>query len=252
MKGILSAAFAAALAVAPARAALGDVVSSFRALSSELRGLARSDTVLFALCYTSPNVVYRFHPVTGSVYGWWNTPRPTKNRGLAFSEGGRVWVGCFENDFVYDCAGATGSVRASWSAGHDPYGIAPHCTGDGGRGTTALFVADSQPNYIWRHNISTGSILSSFRRGAHWDIAYDHRNRIIWVPTEYGDTIFGVSTSGSVASSFKGPADSPTGAAYHGQYLFIGCANGYVYRVHCPGPPSATPASLGKVKALYR
>ncbi len=240
------------LAAGTAFAALGDVVSSFRSLSSELRGLARSDTALFALCYTSPNVVYRFHPVTGSIYGWWNTPRATKNRGLAFSWGGHVWVGCFENDLVYDCVAATGSVRASWSAGHDPYGIAPHCTGDAGRGTTALFVADSQPGYIWRHNPSTGSILSSFRSGARWDVAYDHRNRLIWIPVDYLDIIFGISTSGSIVSSFEGPATGATGAAYHGQYLFIGCTNGYVYRVHCPGPVSATPASLGKVKALYR
>jgi hypothetical protein len=240
------------LAAGTAFAALGDVVSSFRSLSSELRGLARSDTALFALCYTSPNVVYRYHPVTGSIYGWWNTPRAIKNRGLAFSWGGHVWVGCFENDLVYDCVAATGSVRASWSAGHDAYGIAPHCTGDAGRGTTALFVADSQPGYIWRHNPSTGSILSSFRSGAHWDVAYDHRNRLIWVPADYRDNILGINTSGSIVSSFEGPADGPTGAAYYGEYLFIGCANGYIYRVHCPGPVSATPASLGKVKALCR
>lgn len=242
---------ALALAAGTAFAALGDVVSSFRSPSSELRGLARSDTVLFALCYTSPNVVYRFHPVTGSIYGWWNTPRSTKNRGLAFSEGGRVWVGCFENDYVYDCAAATGSIRASWSAGHDPYGVAPHCTGDAGRGTTALFVADSQPGYIWRHNLSTGSILSSFRRGARWDVAYDHRNRFIWSPWS-SKVIYACNTSGSLVSSFVGPADEPTGLAYYGQYLFVGCTNGYVYRVHCPGPVSTTPASLGKVKALYR
>ncbi len=252
MKRIIILAFVTALVAGAALGGLGDVVSSFRAPSTELRGLARSNTYLYAICYTTPNVIYRFNPDTGLIRGVWETPRPEYNRGLAFSWGGHLWIGCYQNDTVYDCNHLTGSLNNSWSAGHDPYGLAPQCTGDGGRGTTALFSSENLPGYTWRHRLSNGSILSSFQPGAgRWDIAYDHRNKLIWTPSYGGIFGYRVNASRPVAS-FAPPATEATGMAYHGEYLFIGCTNGYVYRVHCPGTVPVSPASLGKIKALYR
>lgn len=234
-------------------AALGEVVSSFRGPTTEIRGLARSDAYLFAVGFTTPNIVYRFRPVTGSLVGWWDAPRPDHCRGLAFSSGGHVWVGCYQNDTVYDCRVSDGSIRASWNAGHDPYGLAPHCTGDGGRGTTALFSSDSLPSGTWRHNLSNGSILSSFQRGSRFDIAYDHRNRFLWFPV-YGPAVWGYKWGETrPVASFDAPASvsEVTGLAYYGQYLHVAGSNGYIYRVHCPGTVSVAPASLGKVKTLF-
>jgi hypothetical protein len=245
---------ATAVWAAVAAANLGSVVSSFSAPTASVRGLARSDTRLFLMTFGTPTVIYRVAPVTGSVYGSWTPSFGNNCRGLAFSEGGHLWVGNYGNDYVYDCAATTGSVYGSWSAGHNPYGLAPYCTADGGVGTTAIFSSDANPSNCWRHNMTTGSILSSFEivNDSFFDIAWDHRNRLVWMG-DLPNVVYGYATGGAVRASFTVPATYPYGFAYYGQYLWVACAgNGYVYRVHCPGTVGVGPASLGKVKALFR
>lgn len=235
-----------------ALAALGDILGSYQAPSNNIRGLAHSGTYLHVLVH--PNAVYNVNPASGSVYGSWTAPSSASNRGLAYSEGGHVWVGSYNDDTVYNCHWTTGSVYGSWQVNHDPYGLAPHQTGDGGVGTSALFSSDSDPSYTWRHALSNGSVLSSFPmpNADYRDITYDHRNGLIW--GAYGPNIYGYSVagSGSIASSFLAPPSTSYGMAYYNSVLFIGCTNGYVYRVSCPATLDVAPASLGRVKALYR
>ncbi len=237
-----------------AAATLGSVVSSFRAPAASVRGLARSGTRLHVMIFGSPTRIYRVAPVTGSIYGSWVSSFGNNCRGLAFSEGGHLWAGNYGNDYVYDCVATTGSIRSSWSAGHNPFGLAPYCTGDGGVGTTAIFSSDSVPSRCWRHNMNNGSVLAVFQIGnsSFFDIAWDHRNRLVWMG-DLPNVIYGYNTRGAVRASFTVPANYPYGIAYYGQYLWVGCAgNGYVYRVHCPGTVGTFPASLGKVKAVFR
>ncbi len=249
----------ALLALAAASfAALGDVVASFRGPHTSLHGVARSNDYLYVLTLEYPNRVYRCDPTTGSVVGSWTPPTAgsmTLNRGLAYSWGGHVWVGRYYPDRqVYDCDGATGSVYGSWNPGHNPYGLAPLCTGDGGAGTTALFSQDSNPNYTFVHELTSGSRIRSFSlaRASAYDIAYDHRNRLLWSCHSY--YFYGFETSGgSVVASFDAPYWYVcVGAAYHGEYLWISGGNSYIYQVHCPVFTAVAPASLGRVKALFR
>lgn len=246
-----AAAFAAA---ADCFAALGDVVSSFRAPGTSVRGMARSGTRLHIVVFGDPTVIYRVAPVSGSVYGSWPTAFNRYCRGLGFSEGGYLWVGCYENNHVYKCNSVTGSVYGSWNSGNDAYGVAPRCTGDGGVNTTAIFTSAQRPSYCWRHNMENGSILGSFslRHGSFFDIAWDHRNRLIWLGSLDG-SIYGYRTSGAVAASFAAPAGYPYGMAYYGEYLWVGCdGNDYVYRVRCPGTVSLEPLSFGRIKTVFR
>lgn len=245
-----AAAFASA---ADVDAALGDVVSSFRAPGTSVRGMARSGTRLHIIIYGSPTRVYRVAPVSGSVYGSWATTFNRNCRGLGFSEGGYLWVGCYADNHVYKCNSVTGSVYGSWNAGNDAYGVAPRCTGDGGVNTTAIFTSAQTPSYCWRHNMNNGSVLGSFsvRHSSFFDIAWDHRNQLIWLGTLNG-SIYGYRTNGAVRASFSSPANYPYGMAYYGEYLWIGCdGNDYVYRVKCPGTVSVEPASFGRVKACF-
>jgi len=248
-------ALAAASLAPPALAALGDVVSSFRAPGTNVRGLARSSTRLHVLIYGNPTIIYRVAPVTGSVYGSWQPSFGNNCRGLGFSTPGRLWVGCYANDHVYECRATTGSVFGSWNATNNAYGVAPYCTGDGGVGTTALFTSDTNPEaFCWRHTLTSGSVLASFPTPirSYFDIAWDHRNRLIWMGS-FPDLVYGYDTAGSVAASFTVPATYPYGLAYYGEYLWVGCdGNDYVYRLHCPGTSAVVPASAGKVKALFR
>lgn len=252
-KKYLTAALATILIATAAYASLGSVVSSFRAPGTAIRGLARASNRVYVMVFGSPTRIYRVAPVNGTVYASWPTPTGNNCRGLAFSEGGHVWVGNYGNNYVYNCAAATGSVYSSWSAGHDPYGLAPYCTADGGVGTTAIFSSDSNPSSCWRHNMNNGSVLASFAIANvnFFDIAWDHRNRLVWMGY-LPNIVYGYTTRGSVRASFTVPANYPYGATYYGQYLWIGCAsNGYVYRVHCPQTVGIAPASIGKVKALF-
>jgi hypothetical protein len=255
MRRLLLTSVLATLLAASAWAAVGDIVSSFAAPDPAVRGLARSSNRLFLLTYGAPTTIYRLAPVTGSVYGSWSPTFGNYCRGLAFSQGNHLWVGCYDNNAVYDCRSQNGSVYGSWAAGGNAYGLAPDCTADGGVGTTAIFASDTRPNaYCWRHNISTGSVLSSFRipNSSFFDIAWDHRNGFIWMGAT-SDTIYGYTTTGSIATSFAAPASFPYGMTYYRQYLWIACAgDGYVYRVHCPATVSISPTSFGKVKAVYR
>jgi hypothetical protein len=239
---------------ASAHATLGDVVSSFRAPGASVRGMARSTTRLHVLVFGNPTRVYRVSPTTGSVYGSWPLSCGANCRGLAFSAGGHLWVGNYGNDCVYDCVATTGSVYRSWNAGHDPFGLAAYCTGDGGIGTKAILSSDYTPSACWRHALDGGRVLSSFTiaKASYFDIAWDHRNRLVWLGFP-PNVIYGYDLSGSIVASFNVPGTHPYGLAYYGEQLWVGCdGNDYIYVVRCPGNIGVAPASIGRIKALYR
>lgn len=243
-------------AASPGLGHLGDVKNVFPAPGNQVRGMAHSKIRLFVMIYGSSTRIYRLAPATGSSYGSWTTSFSNKCTGLAFSEGGYLWVGCDGNGCVYKCKSLTGSVYGHWNAGHEPYGVAPCCTGDGGVGTTAIFTSDSSPSLCWRHNMANGSILSSFglANASAFDVAWDHRNKLIWKGS-LPNVVRGFNTAGSLVASFTVPGQTPRGLAYYGQYLWVGCdGNNLIYRVHCPGDITspASPASFGNVKALFR
>ena len=253
MRGYIVMGLAVALAAAAAFAALGDIVGSFTGPDLRLTGLGRSPNYLYVLGITgAPDNVYRCNPTTGSVFGSWPTPYLMQNRGLAVTWGDHAWVGCDRNMLVYECAGGNGSVYRSWDAGHEPYGLAPLCTGDGGQGTTALFSYDTNPSFIYSHNLTNGSIIGSFPlpHETPYDFAYDHRNRLIWKYYELYVYGYALST-GSVIASFRRPYPSTCyGLAYYGEYLWISARDGNIFIVHCPGNVGVHPASLGRVKAI--
>jgi hypothetical protein len=243
-------------AVSAGLARLGDVKTSFPAPGNQVRGMARSGIRLFVMIYGSSTRVYRLSPATGSSYGSWTTSFSNKCTGLAFSEGGYLWIGCDGESRVYRCKALTGSVYYRWNAGHEPYGVAPYCTGDGGVGTTAIFTSDSAPSFCWRHDMTSGSVLSSFglANASAFDIAWDHRNKIIWKGS-LPNSVYGFNTAGSVVASFTVPGHTPRGLAYYGQYLWVGCdGDDRIYQVHCPGniTSGVSPASFGGVKTLFR
>jgi hypothetical protein len=237
-------------------ARLGDVAKSFPAPGKQVRGMARSPIRLFVLIYGSSTFVYRLSPETGSSYGSWTTSFSNKCTGLAYVYDRHLWIGCEGDNRVYDCIALTGSVYRYWSTDHEPYGVAPYCDGDGGVGTTAIFTSDSGPSYCWRHNMTSGSIISSFPLAisSSYDIAWDHRNKLIWQGS-LPNVVCGYNTAGSLVASFTVPGQQPRGLAYCGEYLWVGCdGNDRIYKVHCPGDITSevSPASFGDVKALFR
>ena len=247
---------AALLTASAAFATLGEVVGSFLGPDNNIRGVGRSADYLYVIGLSSPNRVYRCDPTSGSVYGSWATPQIAPNRALAVTWRDHVWVGSERDRVAYECDGSTGSIFGSWAVGHDPYGLAPLCTGDGGQGTTAIFSYDDSPNFVFSHNVTTGSILGSFPlvHATPYDFAYDHRNRLLWKYYDQDFNIYGYNpTTGGAVASFARPYPSSCySLAYYGEYLWISARYGNIFIVHCPGNVGVLPASLGRVKALFR
>lgn len=253
------------LAAAAAFAALGDVVNSFTIPGlSYHRGLARSSGYLYAENWNSPYNIYRVNADTGSVYNSFAGPAPYYQlEGLAYTGDGHLYgtqmLGSMIPAVVYNMNEATGSIYGSFPtvATASIYGLAPRATGDGGAGTSALFMADSGASghgeNVYTYT-TAGSFLSSFTLPAQTnflEIAYDWRNQIIWGGMS-DHVIYGVNTAGSIVSSFtvSGGAWS-YGMTYYGGYLWVGVGSS-IYKIHCPSTnPGVAPSSLGRVKALY-
>ena len=255
MRKSLLVALAIALASATAHAYLGQVLSSFRSpAGTNTRGLARAAMRLYIINGNNRATVYSVRPLTGSIYNWYMIPWTGENSGLAFSTPSYLWVGRLNNDLVFRVEANTGSIYSSWSAQHDPYGLAPWCTGDGGSGTSYLFSTEDAPSRLYTHLLSNGSIVNStpLANNTRCDCAYDWRNNLIW--RGRAGSIYGVAPSGAVMASFPSPAGDPRGMTYCNTYLWVACnANGFVYRLHCPRNFTAVEAaSAGRVKALFR
>ncbi len=238
-----------------AGAYLGQVQGSFRSpAGTDTRGLARAAGYLYVVDGSVRGIVYRIHPISGSVYNWHVLPWAGANSGLAYSTPSYLWVGCLSNGVVYRTADLTGSIYSSWNAGHDPYGCAALCTGDGGSGTTHIFTTDNAPDYLFTHRLGDGSIVNSFPLGtaSNYDCAFDWRNNLLW--RGGGNYIYAHTPAGSIVTSFPSPAGSPRGMTYNNSRLWIACtADSLIYRVHCPEDFYAVePASLGRVRAMFR
>ena len=258
MNKIVIVALASLLTVSVASGYLGEIVASYRIPAPGTPcgiGVAVGD--LYVLTDNSLNMVYRLSRETGSVIGSWRTPNAYGNAGLCYSSVGHIWIGGYNNGVVYNCRSDNGSVYGSWNAGANPYGLAPFAAGDGGTGTTAIFSRADSPNLVKRHHMTTGSVFSSFplQHGYSYDIAYDFRNKLFWAYYSTPVAIYGYSaTNGSVVASFPQPyaAGIGYGLAYSHSYLWIAMSNHYIYKVKCPGTVGISPASMGKIKAIYK
>jgi hypothetical protein len=243
-----------ALTAVPASADLGEVVGSFSFARGPGIGLARSNDDLYVLAAGGLNRVCRVDPETGSILSSWTITWSPGSHGLAYSEPGYLWIGDLRDFCVYR-ASPTGSLYGSFAVPVRAQGLAPEAKGDGGAGTIALFTTRETPAQGFRHDLATGSILSTFSipRPSPFDVAWDHRNLLLWLAR--GDTppfVYGFSTKGSVVASFPAPGRQPVGLTYFGQYLWVTDNDNFlIYKVHCPTGIGVNAASFGRVRALF-
>lgn len=206
---------------------------------------------LYVLLDAAPPTVCEL-TASGSFLGSFGVPVPAGARGITYD--GRSWTWFFIsnrlNRYIYKLT-TTGSLASSFRCpGGAPYALGftdiynPH-----GRG---LFAACRDAGYIARLDMTTGSLLSTFAGPAAAVVTYD-------------DFFAGVRGSTNAYWDYYGrwqvfdpmPA-RPLGIAagvdwpIYDQWvkMYILCQNGYVYRYE--GYTAVAPASLGRVKALYR
>ncbi|MEE8639032.1 MAG: hypothetical protein V3T41_01350 [bacterium] len=205
---------------------------------------------LYVLTDGTPPRVYQL-TTTGSTNASFPVPVPAGARGIAcngFSPD-RMFISNRLNGYIYKLT-MEGSLLSSFLCPvGSPYGLgfseyySPHGIG--------LFASCRDRNLILRLNDTTGSLLSSFAGPSTAVVGFDdffagvrNSNYVYW--DYYGrwqvfDTMparpYGVGTR------VEWPIDQTV-------YLYVLCGNAYIYQYF--GWTAVAPASLGRVKALFR
>ncbi len=99
-------------------------------------------------------------------------------------------------------------------------------------------------------------VLSPFTNYAY-DLAWDYVHNLIWYANYSNYWVFGMTPAGSIRESWrlKSGVTAPYGIAFFGGRLYVSTSAGspdeYIWVYDCLYT-NVAPASLGRVKALYR
>ncbi len=253
--------FMCAVVIAASPAAAGGeqwpprLIGSFAAPPGAI-ALACEYEPLYALVGGPTPTVFTLITWNGSITGSFNVSVPNGARGIAATGYGpeNIWVSNRLNGLLYRLD-ANGSLVGSFACpGGKPYGLGGYLYG-GGPDRGYLTVSCRDENDVLRVNPTNGSLASSFPGPATAVIGYDeglavdrYADDLYW--NYYGDwevldTL--PARPWGVTTSVQG---TTYGAASVNSYVL--CHNGYIYRYHGIKDDAVAPASLGRVKALFR
>ena len=236
---------------ASAGADLGDVLASFPSPAPKPTSLTWADGNLYCFCKTPPYNIWKIKPSNGNVLGSFRFARAAGDTEGIANDGRYFWVGNAAENVIY-CLQWGGSVvssfRTSWNVGR-------------GLACSDYHVWGTEAGGEWNFKIyqmrRTGEIVRSYAVYYQmFDPVWD--GRYIWVP-DYDQVVKWYRiiridpTDGRIVTTFQSPADEARGMAYDGMYLWLSTMadNGRIWKIDTGGVGVA-PASLGRVKALYR
>jgi streptogramin lyase len=245
--------------VAPAGAALGDVLHSIPTPGASPADLAWVHGELYSVIFSpvEQRGIYRLDPQTGDVLGM--VPYAgVMPQGLTY-DGYNLWQVCLTGDCYYKMDPVSGAIRATFPA---PGGSDGQPIGLGWDGQW-LWLADSRaPEKIWQIDtlgVTQGQIPApgASPYGLAWADGF------IWVSdnnTAGGALIYKLDpATGQVLDSFPCPdgGGSPNGITHDGEYLWIAVnSTDTIYQVDdgitggsAVDPPAMTPTSLRLVSA---
>jgi hypothetical protein len=254
----------------PAWGALGDIVASYKSPPQYPRALARSNAYLFAYCVdnsaTPPGWVFRLVPLSGRVVASFplNHESATMYRGLTFTGPDNLWIGHSTDDRVYRLNAANGSVRSSWPViSGIIWGLAAEYDQAGGGPVRGLWMSGANPVAATCYS-TTGSIKQVFLWSTQTlDIGWDYNHDLLWgsVLKSVPYYVCGFTTDGSIVASFPSPAggdEAIAGCAFYEGYLWLSAYrtqagnDPYIWQADVRDLTGVSPASLGRVKALFR
>ena len=232
-----------------------ELIGSFAAPPGAI-DVAFEEGPLYALAGGTTPTVFTMNTWNGSITGSFSIPLPNGARGIATtgSSPTYMWVSNRLNGFLYRLD-TTGSVLSSFECpAGTPYGLGGFHYGFGPY-PGYLTVSCRDENHVLQINHTTGSLASSFVGPATAVIGYDdwmavdrYTSYLYWnyyASWEVLDTLparpWGVTT---------GIEGTTLGAISVTSYVL--CHNGYIYRYNGIKSDAVAPASLGRVKALYR
>lgn len=246
---------------------LGEVVSYWQAPTRGVRGLAVGPDYIYLLIRKDPNYrVWTCNLTNGSVIRSWAVT--VYERGLGYQNPGYIWTR-WNTSMAFKRRESDGIILASFRLNLPNNTGGLDCQGDPDvpNSVTAIIanITDWANPTVYRYT-TVGSFISSFRHYSgpnYTDCAWDYGNNLIWITDSHDNGyVYAFTTAGSRSASFPGPRRGTTttkayASCYKSGYLYIGgflvgTAIDLIWKVHCPATVNVRPASLGKVKAVYR
>jgi len=232
---------ASSLAAATAWGAFGDILASFPGPGTTPLALAWDGQYLWCTTQT-PDYTFRINPNNGSVISSYTT-------GFGYAARGLTWA----NSSIYDGNDTPNYVNRRNTSGSIMSSFAVTALYGGlTYDATNLWVTSTSPHMFWRVT-TTGSLVSSFTAAFYpfdpgWDGTYLYCGT--YSPAH---RIYRLTTTGSVVTSVAPPANFPWGCCSDGKYLWISTTSGTnrVWKLDL-GNTGVAPASLGRVKAVFR
>lgn len=237
---------------------LGQFLSSFPAPASGHRGLGTNvGEDLYVVCLLPNPYVYRINDFNGSIYQSYRAPFGSWTDGAALDHAGYLWVTkatATPPALLGRCDAATGSIVVSFP-------IIEH-KADGGVAVEATspyyVICNTSGRLTGRYRYSTGSLVSTFsmpHASSTEDPCFDSGNDLIWFPDASRSWVYGYTTNGSFVKSFSvaNYIRYPNSSTYKEGKVWLSSSRGsYICVFDCPVFVGAEPASLGRVKALFR
>ena len=225
----------------------GSIVSSFRSphAATTPRGMAYAPNHS-RLYHVSSGSPYIFATDTsGSIVKSFLCPANTRGvEGLGESQGHGFWTCSFSPAVAYRVS-TTGSIMSSFAALSRPNGLT--------REGDYIWLSSETSNVIYKHR-TTGSLVASFASPAGVSSGLDWDGNYLWLAdANTGSKIYQLTTTGSVRRALKVPVGRAAGVAFDGTHVWYCSLTSpkYVYRITI-GKIAVEPASLGRVKALFR
>lgn len=265
MKKVILLAVVLSITATAAEGYLGQVVSFWQSPVRGVRGLAVGPQYMYVLIPRTR--VYTCNLTNGSVIRSWAVTQ-YETHGLGYQNPGYIWDRwgyAPYNGKTLKRRESDGVILGSFSLDHqvDTGGLT--CQGDPDVPNSVTAIMSTRGYRVARYTTG-GSFINSFSYsgvGYPADPAWDYRDNLLWVPDfNVNAYVHGFTTTGSRVASFPVPRYSShdtraSASCYKSEYLYIagdieGMVFSLVWKVHCPFPVTVRPASLGKVKALYR
>jgi len=266
-KGIIIV-LALALLAGTASAKLGELVASFPNpgyLHSPHYGMAADANYLYSYQYSGgwnwPIITMRRS--NGAFVSSYRIQFPTRvyPSGVSYDGLGCLYYSNYLARYVVRARADTGSILSTWTwpTGYR-YGICADHRGTSGG--TYIYQTYSYRDFF--KSTLTGNPVAFWQMTAetrNWDLAWDYGNKLIWYANTQTDYIIAVDPdTRKIKTSFLHPIWTTIGAcygiAYWGNRLYVSNSEGtpdeYIWVFDCPNTVGLAPASVGKVKALFR
>jgi sugar lactone lactonase YvrE len=236
----------------------GSFVSKFRSPGKYANGVTYRPGQVYIACFAGP-VLWKT-TTTGSVINYYPIKGAVRPKGVTWGTVAGTtyyWIADDIKDYIYRCIDNSSTVHGSFPApGVDAYGVAFV-------NASHMFYTDRREEMLYRLNPMNGSIYSSYAlKFPPNGLAYDP-DGYLWINyANYPTTtvVNKCTLKGSVIASFSTMKQgSPAGCAYdaEGSYVWVSVYKRSteiwsVARYDVGGEPAVEPASIGRLKALYR